>query len=343
MPIHIETDAEGLVRMRPSPEPDWQIVLSGRWFEGLYHSGHVSYYVASVGLGEWVLDCVSRNTDLDDVTQEDVDDGRLNDDQLQALWGQTLEEAQSEVHRQIVAACTGADYSSVALEIGELLYRALCRNGGKKIVEPDNNELLNDPLVPARSKPRSKRVVLGGVEGVPKPVRRKRVQVPIKPTDAEKVPSDPNSDEDFFVEILERLAALDDPTSCLVRVTEAGRVPPEGVVTRTLMASWPRARSLSGGLFRIKGSTGLGDHGLCEERFLPLVLGRGDRKTRVLADLSTHEPEVSRAVFKKLKSVAEAARRTMLEIPKMNAAAQAKAMHAAVCQYGMSLLDDLPT
>jgi hypothetical protein len=62
-----------------------------------------------------------------------------------------------------------------------------------------------------------------------------------------------------------------------------------------------------------------------------------------MSDLTRYEPDASRAVFKKLKSLAEAARRTMLEIPNMNAAAQAKAMHAAVCRYGMSLMDDLPT
>lgn len=140
----VETRSDGLEVMRPSNESDWQLVLSGRWVEGPYHSGHIAYYVACVGTGEWILDCVSRNTELDDITQEDIDEGRVNDDQLQALWGQTLGEAQSEVHRQIVAACTGADSSSVALEIGALLYRALCRNGGKEIVEPDNNELLND-------------------------------------------------------------------------------------------------------------------------------------------------------------------------------------------------------
>lgn len=51
---------------------------------------------------------VQRNTILDDVTPEDVKEGRLNDDQIQALWGTTLRQAQKAVYEAFVAALADA-------------------------------------------------------------------------------------------------------------------------------------------------------------------------------------------------------------------------------------------
>jgi hypothetical protein len=60
----------------------------------------------------WIMEAVERNTCLDDVTEEDVEDGRLNDDQIQALWNMTLEEAQRQQFCRIVAVCEGGDDAS---------------------------------------------------------------------------------------------------------------------------------------------------------------------------------------------------------------------------------------
>ncbi|MBX3589933.1 MAG: hypothetical protein KF755_03400 [Burkholderiaceae bacterium] len=128
-----------LEALRPSQRPDWQLVASGFWEEDTYHSGHIAYYIASIGPGKWLLDGVERNAMLDGVTQEDVDEGRLNDDQIQAMWGMRLEEAQSSEHRQICAACSGASEELLAKEMAEILYRAVCEGGGKEITEPDDS------------------------------------------------------------------------------------------------------------------------------------------------------------------------------------------------------------
>lgn len=107
---------------------------------GNYHSGYIAYYVASIGAGKWLRDGVERSAALDDVTQEDVDEGRLNDDQIEAMWGMSLEEAQSSEYRQISAACFGASDDLSAKEMAEILYRAVCEGGGKEISESDDVE-----------------------------------------------------------------------------------------------------------------------------------------------------------------------------------------------------------
>ncbi len=82
----------------------WELAISGRWSESPYHSGHIAYYVRRIAGGVWLMKSVERNADLDDITEEDIEEGALNDDQLQALWGRTLEEAQNEEFVEIVAA-----------------------------------------------------------------------------------------------------------------------------------------------------------------------------------------------------------------------------------------------
>jgi hypothetical protein len=74
------------------------------------------------------------------VTEEDVDEGRLNDDQIQAMWGQTLEEAQNAEYRHIVALSEGVSLGFTAAEMAAVLYRAVCKGGGNEINEPDDHK-----------------------------------------------------------------------------------------------------------------------------------------------------------------------------------------------------------
>jgi hypothetical protein len=125
--------------LRPAEAPDWQLALSGHWSEDSHHSGHIAYYVANTGPGQWLLDGVERNAILDDVTQEDVDAGRLNDDQIQAMWGRSLEEAQCSEYRRIRAACSGAPDHLSAREIAAILYRAACEADSPEVTERDDS------------------------------------------------------------------------------------------------------------------------------------------------------------------------------------------------------------
>ena len=134
-----------LESLRPAQRPDWQLVISGDWSEDRHHSGFIAYYLANTAPGQWLLDGVERYAFLDNVTQEDIDEGRLNDDQLQALWGISLKEAQSADYRQIRALCSGASEDLTAREIAKILYAAVCEAGGFEVTEPDNAEGLIEP------------------------------------------------------------------------------------------------------------------------------------------------------------------------------------------------------
>ena len=123
---------------RPTETVDWQLVASGAWSEDRYHTGHIAYFIANIGAGEWLLESVERSTELDGVTDEDVEEGRLNDDQIQAMWGMTLEAARDAERRQIVASCSGANVGWDAGRVAALLYRAVCEGGGKTIDESDS-------------------------------------------------------------------------------------------------------------------------------------------------------------------------------------------------------------
>ncbi len=139
-----DTSNPKLEALRPAEDVNWRLVASGYWDEDAYHSGYVAYYIASTGPGQWVLESVERNAELDDVTDEDVEEGCLNDDQIQAMWGKTLEEAQNAEYRVIVAACSGASLDADAKEMAAVLYRAVCDAGGKEISEPEDAEGLLD-------------------------------------------------------------------------------------------------------------------------------------------------------------------------------------------------------
>ena len=86
------------------------------------------------------MEARERNAILDDVTEEDVEEGRLNDDQIQAMWGQTLEEAQNAEYRHIVAWTDGIPPDVTAAEMAAVLYRAVCDGGGKEIDESDDRD-----------------------------------------------------------------------------------------------------------------------------------------------------------------------------------------------------------
>lgn len=139
-----EDDAGALYVSGPDIDPQWLLAIAGRWEEGRYHGGHVAYYVTSLGGGNWLMQSVQRNGALDGVTQEDVDGGLLNDDQIQAMWGMTLEEAQASEYTEIAAACNGASPDADATEVAEILYRAVVKAGGLEVCEQDGDGLLDD-------------------------------------------------------------------------------------------------------------------------------------------------------------------------------------------------------
>jgi hypothetical protein len=126
MKIHNNLNASSddvLERYRPTPEPqDWDLVASGFWSEDMYHSGHIAYFITRVNDQTWVLDGVERNAELDGITEEDVEEGRLNDDQLQAIWGMSLEEAQSQEYRRIVVVIEDAPHDMKIKEAAALMY-----------------------------------------------------------------------------------------------------------------------------------------------------------------------------------------------------------------------------
>ena len=120
----------------------WELAISGRWSESPYHSGHIAYYVRRIAGGVWLMKSVERNADLDDVTEEDIEEGALNDDQLQALWGRTLEEAQNEEFVEIVAAWLDAPRKSFSIDAAKTLYEALRTHDAIMVSEPERDGLL---------------------------------------------------------------------------------------------------------------------------------------------------------------------------------------------------------
>jgi hypothetical protein len=117
----------------------------GHLGRGQVHSGHIAYFLANPRPGAWVVEAVERNASLDDVTEEDVEEGCLNDDQIQAMWGMTLEEAQSQEDRFIAAYVEGVDASLTSAEVASVVYPAVCQATGKDISERDDSDGLLDP------------------------------------------------------------------------------------------------------------------------------------------------------------------------------------------------------
>jgi hypothetical protein len=44
--------------------------------------GYIAYYMLHIAGGVWLMKSVERNADLDDITEEDIEEGALNDDKL---------------------------------------------------------------------------------------------------------------------------------------------------------------------------------------------------------------------------------------------------------------------
>lgn len=143
--------APALERYAPSiTRKGWELALAGYWRQTIYHSGYIEYYVRRHSARVWTLKSIERNRDLDGVTEEDVERGALNDDQLQAMWGMTLEEAQRQEWQEIVAAWTNAPAGTSPLEAARVLYDAVRANSGKVIDEAEDEGLLAKPRTPAR-------------------------------------------------------------------------------------------------------------------------------------------------------------------------------------------------
>ncbi|MBN2858846.1 MAG: hypothetical protein JXK93_01120 [Sphaerochaetaceae bacterium] len=121
---------------------EWTLVVSGYWGQDMYHSGHVAYYMRETVPGTWVLQAVQRNTELDGVSEEDVEEGRLNDDQIQAMWGMTLEEAQYQIYEHIVAVVQEVPVRASRRKIAKALYSAALVIGAYAVEESDDKESL---------------------------------------------------------------------------------------------------------------------------------------------------------------------------------------------------------
>ena len=138
-----------LLYERSIRERGWKLAIEGSWSQGPYHSGFVAYYVRKFKTGVWLMKGASRNNHLDDVTEEDVEAGMLNDDQIQAMWGRTLEEAQNEQSEEIVALWSNAPARTSSKAAAEALYGFLCEVGGAQINEPRRGGLCSPKSAPA--------------------------------------------------------------------------------------------------------------------------------------------------------------------------------------------------
>jgi hypothetical protein len=128
---------EGVISIHMAGALEYSTVVSGYWSEDRYHGGHIAYQIARTPKGAWVMRSEVRNALLDDVDEEDVRKGRLNDDQLQALWNTTLEEAQNSRYHEVVAIGIGADHDASEDVIADQLLAAVERAGGAMVDEPD--------------------------------------------------------------------------------------------------------------------------------------------------------------------------------------------------------------
>ena len=88
------------------------------------------------------MEGVQRNAMLDGLTQEDIDEGNLDDDQIQALLGTTLKEAQSAKYSEIVAVMLVAPSDIPTEKAADLMYNELIDAGGKVIEEVEDYGLI---------------------------------------------------------------------------------------------------------------------------------------------------------------------------------------------------------
>jgi len=79
------------------------------------------------------------------VTEEDVEEGPLNDDQLQALWGTTLKKAQNCVYERVAAAWIQPPKDAEVLAAARALYEFVVASGAKRISERGDQGFLIEP------------------------------------------------------------------------------------------------------------------------------------------------------------------------------------------------------
>ena len=116
-------------------DPDgWKLVAESDWSESMYHSGHIAYHVQRNAAGAWVMRSIARDPCLDDVTEEDVEEGALTDEQFEALGDMTLEEARAEEERKVVAVWLNPPKRSSRKAAATLLYDAVVAAGGMDIM-----------------------------------------------------------------------------------------------------------------------------------------------------------------------------------------------------------------
>ena len=138
--------------------------------------------------------------------------------------------------------------------------------------------------------------------------------------------------------VISMLNLENDPAKVLNLVASNGRIPPEGYVSRALIIAWARSSPLSGGSFKTSNEWGYGMNGRYEEPFLSFVLGRDDRKERVLKELKLNAPEKYLLVVAKLNLVVISAKKSRAKIRGMAMPSMGKGMLNAMYLYGEELL-----
>lgn len=134
-------DDECLESYRPKDSNQrWEMVTAGFWSQTQFNSGYISYYLTRDSKGTWIMESVERDAELDGVTEEDVKAGRLNDDQIQALSGRSLEEAQNEEYRRIAAVMEDAPAETTPATAARLMYKEIEKRGGKIVDEMEDEE-----------------------------------------------------------------------------------------------------------------------------------------------------------------------------------------------------------
>ena len=115
----------------------WYDYLEGFWSDSLYHNGYISYQISKGDQEDWILQSTTRNYCIDDLTQEDIDEGVfIDDDQQQILFdfGYDLELAKQFRHRSIVAVGIGLPNNIEPMEAAKQLYETYIKIGGKEII-----------------------------------------------------------------------------------------------------------------------------------------------------------------------------------------------------------------
>jgi hypothetical protein len=116
--------------------PEWTSVVEGFGSQSIYHSGYCANFVSLSKEGYWLLDQCSRNGCLDGETKEDVEEGLLNDDQLQAIhdFG-SLKKAQKREYNMICAVWLDPPEAQSAEDAGRQLYEEFVEQGGNEAEE----------------------------------------------------------------------------------------------------------------------------------------------------------------------------------------------------------------